>query len=121
MKLVEMSGIMEDALLFPPPRGGGSVEAFDTAAELEAVIANFRPRAGAAPLKPAACPRINVSAMNFRPRAGAAPLKRRVVPMIFATSSYFRPRAGAAPLKHERLTTRHAGHFISAPARGRLR
>ena len=36
---------------FPPPRGGGPVEAMFLLLLLQKIGANFRPRAGAAPLK----------------------------------------------------------------------
>ena len=39
------------------------------------------------------------AANNFRPRAGAAPLKRMLARANLFFVKYFRPRAGAAPLK----------------------
>ena len=61
--------------------------------------------------------------VNFRPRAGAAPLKLVAASTSIANSlAYFRPRAGAAPLKRwTNKSGRPLAGAISAPARGRPR
>ena len=60
---------------FPPPRGGGSVEAQLMTRHPQDRPSDFRPRAGAAPLKPHGTPGGTLQPIDFRPRAGAAPLK----------------------------------------------
>ena len=60
--------------------------------------------------------------VNFRPRAGAAPLKHpSPSARLKAGPTYFRPRAGAAPLKQLKRFRVRRNVLISAPARGRLR
>ena len=109
---------------FPRPRGRGPVEA-EVLPEVQAIHhANFRARAGAAPLKHGEKNVYRFTAKYFRARAGAAPLKpyaprnakrqaaafprprgRGPVEASNLASSprvnrfYFRARAGAAPLK----------------------
>ena len=116
---------------FPPPRGGGPVEARTQTVEHGCRLprSHFRPRAGAAPLKlhdririvhvdvisaPARggpvealqTPRDLTADSHFRPRAGAAPLKHGANVAYVDVVRDFRPRAGAAPLKpdHWNLT-----------------
>ena len=132
---------------FPPPRGGGPVEAL-RASQQRPVTLHFRPRAGAAPLKPSPSGKCQTEPLKiisaparggpveatwavriapqqvtrFPPPRGGGPVEASWLAGVSRAAVDFRPPRGAAPLKPDpRTGSGHGLGQISAPARGRPR
>ena len=119
MKLNNAKGLASASTTFPPPKGGGPIEATLSYSQFPKLTEYFHRRKAEAPLKLVPNELTVQGVGHFHRRKAEAPLKPTLESLFSRLRSHFHRRKAEAPLKQVGVVVWQAGELIISTAERR--